>query len=51
VGSAEPFVKDLLGIPDKYRVQCIMPLAYAEGDLAEHTEDEYDTGKIHDERF
>lgn len=51
VGSAEPYVKDLLGIPDKYRVQCIMPLGYPAGELKEHTEDEYEEGKVHNELF
>lgn len=50
-GSAEPFVKKLLGIPDEYRVQCMMPLGYAAREPAEHTDDEFDPGKIHRERF
>ena len=51
VGSAEPYVKGLLGIPDHYRVQCMMPLGYPAVPLAEHTEDEYDHAKVHMESF
>lgn len=50
-GSAEPFVKELLGIPEEFRVQCMMPLGYAVKEPGEHTEDEFDPGKIHYERF
>ncbi|MFQ5465863.1 MAG: nitroreductase family protein [Thermodesulfobacteriota bacterium] len=50
-GSAEPYVRGLLGIPDHYRVQCMMPLGYPAGPLAEHTEDEYDPAKVHEEAF
>lgn len=51
VGSAEPYVKGLLNIPDHYRVQCMMPLGYPAGPLREHTEEEFDPSKIHDEVF
>lgn len=50
-GSAEPYVKKLLGIPDKYRVQCMMPLGYPAAETKDHDESEYDAAKVHMERF
>lgn len=50
-GSAEPFVKKLLGIPEEYRVQCMMPLGYAVKEPGAHSDGELDPGKIHYERF
>lgn len=50
-GSAEPFVKGLLNIPDDYRVQCMMPVGYARRELQPHRDGEYDASKIHLERF
>lgn len=50
-GSAEPVVKELLGVPEDYRVMCLMPLGYAIRELKEHSDSEYDPGKVHDERF
>lgn len=50
-GSAEPFVKGLLGIPEDFRVQCMMPLGYAKRELKEHNDREFDIRKVHFERF
>ncbi|HCZ11031.1 MAG TPA: NAD(P)H nitroreductase [Nitrospiraceae bacterium] len=50
-GSAEPFVIGLLRIPDHLRVQCMMPLGYAKRELKEHNDREFDTRKVHNERF
>ena len=51
VGYAEPYVKKLLNIPDHFRVQCMMPLGYAAGELKTHTEAEYEPAKVHQETF
>lgn len=51
VGSAEPLVKELLGIPEELRVMCMMPIGYAIRELKEHADAEYDQGKIHLEKF
>lgn len=50
-GSAEPFVKELLQIPEDIRVMCMMPLGYAARELKEHKDTEYDPAKVHNERF
>lgn len=50
-GSAEPFVKELLKIPEDFRVMCMMPLGYAARELREHGDSEYDPAKVHNERF
>ncbi len=50
-GPGEPYVKQLLGIPEGYRVQCIMPIGYPAKDLPPHTDDEFDESKVHFERF
>ncbi|RMG71875.1 MAG: NAD(P)H nitroreductase [Nitrospirae bacterium] len=50
-GPAENYVKQLLGIPENYRVQCMMPIGYPEKELPEHSDDEYDESKIHHGKF
>ncbi len=50
-GSAEPYVKRLLNIPDNLRVQCMMPIGYAKRELAPHKDSEFDLKKIHYEEF
>lgn len=50
-GTAEPLVKKVLGVPEDYRVQCMLPIGYAKRELKEHKEGEYRTEKIHRERF
>lgn len=50
-GSAEPIVKELLGIPEDVRVMCMMPVGYAIRELKEHADSEYDEAKVHSERF
>lgn len=52
LGEPEDFVKNLLNIPDSYRVQCIMPLGYPERYPEPHKEVFlYEQGKIHYEKF
>lgn len=50
-GSAEPYVKGLLGIPEDFRVQCMMPLGYAKRELTAHRDAEFDPGKVRYGRF
>lgn len=50
-GSAEPHVKDVLSIPEAFKVQCMVPLGYAKRELKEHKESEFDRLKVHPERF
>lgn len=50
-GSAEPYVKKLLAIPENLRVQCMMPVGYAKRELAPHKESALDLKKIHYESF
>ena len=51
VGSAEPIVKGLLGIPEDLRVMCMMPIGYAIRELKEHADTEYDEAKVRFEKF
>ena len=50
-GSAEPYVKKILGVPEGFRVQCMVPLGYAKRELKEHRDTEYSASKVHKERF
>jgi len=50
-GNAEDYVKELLKIPDRYRVQCMMPVGYPAKELPEHSDSEFDKAKIHREKF
>lgn len=50
-GNAEEYVKELLGVPDGYRVQCIMPIGYPAEELPEHSDSEFNDSKIHCEKF
>lgn len=46
-GEPEGFVKKLLGIPEKYRVQCLMPVGYPARLPAPHRDEEFEEDKIH----
>lgn len=50
-GNPEDFVKKLLSIPEKIRVQCLMPLGYPSKEPEPHTDSEFDEKKIHYETF
>lgn len=50
-GDPENFVKRSLGIPENYRVQCLMPIGYPIKQLEPHKDDEFNERKIHYERF
>ena len=50
-GDAEDYVKQLLKIPDRYRVQCMMPIGYPGEAQSEHLDSENEESKIHTEKF
>lgn len=50
-GIAEPHVKEVLDIPDRYRVQCMVTLGYPKRALTEHKDSEYAEGKVHFDSF
>ncbi len=50
-GAAEPYVKKVLGVPEDFRVQCMVPLGYAKRELKEHRDGEYAPSKVHNGRF
>jgi len=50
-GGAEDYIKELLGVPKEYRVQCMMPIGYAAEEHPEHSDAEFDESKVHRERF
>lgn len=43
----ESFVKEILGIPEKYRVLCMMPIGYPEKEIEEHSEKDYEEKRVH----
>jgi nitroreductase len=47
----EKLVKKILGIPDNYRVLCMMTLGYPKEEIEEHSEEEYREDKVHKERW
>jgi nitroreductase len=47
----EKFVREILNIPEGYRVLCIMALGYPKDKVKEHSEDEYREDKVHRERW
>jgi nitroreductase len=51
VGEPETFVKNLLSIPEQYRVQCLMPIGYPEKQPEPHKDDEFEESRIHYEKF
>ncbi len=50
-GTAEPYVKKTLDVPDDFRVQCMLPIGYARRELQEHKVSEYNAEKVHNEKF
>ena len=49
--DAEEYIKNLLDIPPEIRVLCLLPIGYPLKRLAEHGEDEFEQGKIHQEKW
>lgn len=50
-GSAETYVKEVLGIPENYMVECIISIGYKNQNLPEYKDEEIQYEKIHEERF
>jgi nitroreductase len=50
-GNPEDFVKKVLGIPEHYRVQCLMPMGYPAQQPPPHKDGEYEERRIHFEKF
>lgn len=50
-GNPEDFVRKVLGIPDNFRVQCLLPIGYPERQSAPHKDEEFDKGKVHRDKF
>lgn len=44
----EGYVRSLLGIPDDYRVVCIMPIGHPASELPEYTDNDYIENKVHE---
>ena len=45
--DAEAYVRKILAIPDEIRVLCLMPIGYPDERLAEHSENEFEREKLH----
>lgn len=52
-GPAEDYMRNLLGIPERYMVLCLIPVGYPAEEKAEHGEQEWEErkDKIHREQF
>lgn len=50
-GNPEDFVRKVLGIPENFRVQCLLPIGYPERQSAPHKDEEFDKGKVHRDKF
>ncbi len=49
--NAEKEVKNLLNIPEEYRVLCLMPLGVPANKAPEHSEEDFDKSKIKQEKY
>jgi nitroreductase len=49
--SAEEYVRELLGIPDRYLVECIVGIGYPAEEKTPHEYDSLDWGKIHYNKY
>lgn len=47
----EEYVREILNIPNEYRVVSIMAIGYPAKQLPAHSEDEYDESKVHEDMF
>ncbi|MGB8455470.1 MAG: nitroreductase family protein [Anaerocolumna sp.] len=50
-GSVDYYVKEVLAIPEKYKVECILALGYPGEEKEPHKEDKLPLEKIHYNRF
>jgi nitroreductase len=50
-GDPEHFAKKVLGVPEHYRVQCLMPIGYPAQQPPPHKDEEYEEHRIHFEKF
>lgn len=50
-GLSEEYVREVLGIPDHYLVECIIGLGYPAESKSPHPRDDLDWEKIHQDRF
>lgn len=49
--SVENTVKEILDIPENYRVECILALGYADEEKSPHRKEDLDYRKVHYEKF
>lgn len=49
--DAEKYIKNLLGVPPKIHVLCLMPIGYPKEVLPEHDDSEFEEVKIHQEKY
>ena len=50
-GTAEEDIKEILNIPNKFRILCLMPIGVPAKALPEHEESEIDKSKIKQEKY
>lgn len=51
VGNPEEYVKDVLSIPGEFRVQCLLPVGYPARLPGPHKDAEFESAKVHHEKF
>lgn len=49
--SAEEHVRDILGIPENYLVECIIGIGYSAEDREGHSRESLDWGKVHINKY
>jgi nitroreductase len=47
----ENYVREIIGVPEKMRILCLMPLGYPVHQPGEHQDSEFNVGKIHQEKW
>ncbi|MDA8325675.1 MAG: nitroreductase family protein [Nitrospiraceae bacterium] len=50
-GGPEELIKKELAIPDRFRLQCMMPIGYPARALAPHDDSEFNRSRIHREKY
>lgn len=49
--DGEEYIKEILGVPKDIRVLSMFPIGYPEEELPEHTDDEVQKEKLHEEKW
>jgi len=50
-GNEENYVREIISVPEKIRILCMMPLGYPVEKKEEHMDSEFELNKIHQEKW